>query len=73
MALTDINSEDRLVQRTFADYLRDGLGWESVYAYNTKTLGPDGPLGRTNERHVALVGDLLLRRRRRRPVRFSGK
>ena len=29
--MTDINSEDRLVQRTFADYLHDTLGWESAY------------------------------------------
>jgi len=26
MALTDINSEDRLVQQTFADHLRDAIG-----------------------------------------------
>jgi hypothetical protein len=38
------------------------LGWESVYAYNTETLGLHGTLGRTNEGHVALVGDLLLPR-----------
>jgi type I restriction enzyme, R subunit len=40
MALTDINSKDGLVQQTFADYLRDRLGWESIYAYNAETLGP---------------------------------
>ncbi len=33
--ITDINSEDRLVQETFANHLRDRLGWESVYAFNT--------------------------------------
>ena len=27
--ITDINSEDRLVQQTFAEHLRDRLGWES--------------------------------------------
>jgi len=32
--ITDINSEDRLVQQTFAAYLHDALGWESVYAWN---------------------------------------
>ncbi len=32
MAYTDINSEDRLVQKTFADHLRDVLGWESIVA-----------------------------------------
>ena len=28
--ITDINSEDRLVQQTFADHLRDRLGWDSL-------------------------------------------
>ncbi len=31
--IADINTEDRLVQRTFADHLEKMLGWESVYAY----------------------------------------
>ncbi len=56
--ITDINSEDRLVQQTFADYLRDKLGWESVYAFNEETLGPTGTLGRATEREVVLVRDL---------------
>ena len=29
--ITDVNSEDRLVQQTFAEHLRDKLRWESVY------------------------------------------
>ena len=58
MALTDINSEDRLVQKTFADHLKDHLGWESVYAYNAETFGSTGTLGRENEREVVLVHDL---------------
>lgn len=58
MALTDINSEDRLVQQTFADHLRDKLGWDSVYAYNAETFGPQGTLGRASEREVVLVRDL---------------
>jgi type I restriction enzyme R subunit len=58
MALTDINSEDRLVQRTFADHLERSLGWESVYAYNAETFGPQGTLGRASEREVVLVRDL---------------
>jgi type I restriction enzyme R subunit len=57
MALTDINSEDQLVQQTFADHL-DRLGWESVYAHNAETFGPQGTLGRTSERDVVLVRDL---------------
>jgi len=58
MAYTDINSEDRLVQKTFADHLRDQLGWESVYAWNEETFGPTGTLGRASEREVVLVRDL---------------
>src|ERR1700738_5189423 len=56
--ITDIHSEDRLVQQTFADHLRDRLGWEGVYAYNAETFGPQGTLGRANEREVVLVRDL---------------
>jgi type I restriction enzyme R subunit len=56
--ITDINSEDRLVQRTFAEHLQDKLGWESVYAWTQETFGPTGTLGRTSEREVVLVRDL---------------
>lgn len=56
--ITDINSEDRLVQQTFAEHLEQVLGWESVYAYTTETFGPEGTLGRTSERDVVLVQDL---------------
>ncbi len=45
MAYTDINGEDRLVQKTFADHLHDVLGWESVYAFNDETFGADGRSG----------------------------
>ena len=58
MAFTDINSEDRLVQKTFADHLHDVLGWESVYAFNDETFGPDGTLGRADTREVVLLRDL---------------
>ena len=56
--ITDINREDRLVQQTFADHLRDRLGWDSVYAFNTETFGPNGTLGRASERDVVLLRDL---------------
>ncbi len=56
--ITDINSEDRLVQQTFADHLEKALGWENVYAYNTETFGSQGTLGRSSEREVVLVRDL---------------
>ena len=56
--ITDINSEDRLVQQTFAAHLEKVLGWESVYAYNAETFGQNGTLGRASERDVVLVRDL---------------
>jgi type I restriction enzyme R subunit len=37
--ITDIHSEDRLVQATFANHLRDVLGWESLYAHNNEVFG----------------------------------
>jgi type I restriction enzyme R subunit len=58
--ITDINSEDRLVQQTFANHLEKVLGWESVYAYNNEAFGPQGTLGRFSERDVVLVRDLRL-------------
>jgi len=56
--ITDINSEDRLVQQTCAEHLEKSLGWESVYAYNTETFGSQSTLGRASERDVVLVRDL---------------
>ena len=31
MAVTPVNSEDQLVQETFAKHLEQVLGWESAY------------------------------------------
>jgi type I restriction enzyme, R subunit len=56
--ITDIHTEDRLVQQTFVDHLRDRLGWDSIYAYNTETFGSQGTLGRASDRDVVLVRDL---------------
>ena len=39
MAYTDVNSEDRLVQATFAEHLKNALGWESVDAGTTRPSG----------------------------------
>ncbi len=58
MALTDINSEDRLVQRTFAEHLERVHHWESVYAFDLETFGRAGMLGRESERDVVLARDL---------------
>jgi type I restriction enzyme, R subunit len=56
--ITDINSEDRLVQKTFAEYLGDHLGWDTAYAWTEETFGLAGTLGRASERDVVLVRDL---------------
>jgi type I restriction enzyme R subunit len=56
--ITDINSEDRLVQKTFAEHLEKVLGWDSIYAHNIETFGPQGTLGRASDRDVVLVRDL---------------
>ena len=58
MAVTGINSEDRLVQATFAAHLEDKLGWESVYAWNEETFGPGGTLGRAGTSEAVLTRDL---------------
>jgi type I restriction enzyme, R subunit len=55
--------EDTLVQATTAEYLRDELGWESVYAYNNETFGPEGTLGRKDDTEVVLkryLGEALV-------------
>ncbi|MFZ4440345.1 MAG: type I restriction endonuclease subunit R [Syntrophales bacterium] len=48
-------NEDTLVQQTTTDYLRDKLGWDSVYAYHKETFGPDSLLGRNSDREVVLT------------------
>jgi type I restriction enzyme R subunit len=58
MAITPINGEDRLVQKTFADHLEKVLGWESVYAWNDETFGPGGTLGRADTKEAVLTRDL---------------
>jgi type I restriction enzyme R subunit len=55
--LSDINSEDRLVQATFAEHIEKGLGWDSVYAWNDETFGPDGMLGRAYARPAVTAAD----------------
>ncbi|TQE99578.1 MAG: type I restriction endonuclease subunit R [Spiribacter salinus] len=58
MAVTGINSEDRLVQQTFAEHLEQKLDWDSIYAWNTETFGPDGTLGRSDPSEAVLIRDL---------------
>lgn len=47
-------TEDTLVQQTTAEYLEKELGWDSVYAYNNETFGPESTLGRVSDREVVL-------------------
>jgi type I restriction enzyme, R subunit len=58
VAITDINSEDRLVQETFAEHLEYRLGWDSTYAWTHETFGSEGLLGRQTEQEVVLTRDL---------------
>jgi len=48
-------NEDTLVQQTTTDYLKSKLDWDSVYAYNRETFGPDSLLGRNSDREVVLT------------------
>jgi type I restriction enzyme R subunit len=68
MAFTDINSEDRLVQKTFAEHLEHNLGWKNVYAWNEETFGPSGTLGRTDTHEVVLIRDLRAALERLNPL-----
>lgn len=57
-------NEDTLVQATTADYLKEQLGWESVYAYNNETYGAEGTLGRQSDKDVVLtryLGEALVK------------
>ena len=67
MAVTPINSEDRLVQATLAEHLEQVLGWDSIYAWNEETFGPDGTLGRADTRQAVLTRDLRAALKRLNP------
>jgi type I restriction enzyme, R subunit len=51
-------NEDTLVQQTSADYLRDVLGWESVFAFGQEDFGDDSLLGRSSQREAVLRRDI---------------
>ena len=52
-------SEDRLVQKTTADYFEEQLKWDSIFAYNDEVLGENGTLGRRSEKEIILIKYLL--------------
>jgi type I restriction enzyme, R subunit len=58
MPFTNINSEDRLVQATFAEHLEKQLGWENVYAWHEEVIGASGTLGRETKHEVVLKPQL---------------
>lgn len=47
--------EQTLIQGSAADLLRDELGRETVYAYNTEQLGETGTLGRKSYKEILLT------------------
>ena len=59
--ITNINNEDRLVQKTFAEHLEKVHGWENVYAWNKETFGLNGTLRRADTREVVLSATFMKR------------
>ena len=60
-------TEDFLVQKTTAEYMKEQLSWDLVYAYNTEDFGPDSLLGRKSDREVVLTRPLLANLKRFNP------
>ena len=48
-------SENILVQKSAGDLLRDELGWDVQFAYNTEVLGKNGTFGRTSYHEILLI------------------
>lgn len=48
-------SENKLIQDSAGNVLRDRLGWEVVFAYNQEQLGEGGALGRKTYREIVLT------------------
>ena len=48
-------SENILVQNSAGKVLKDKLGWEVVFAYNTEVLGDNGTLGRKSYKEIVLT------------------
>lgn len=51
-------SENKLVQDSAGRVLRDRLGWDLVYAYNSEVLGAHGTLGRHHYQDILLTRHL---------------
>ncbi|NBI58462.1 type I restriction endonuclease subunit R [Lachnospiraceae bacterium] len=48
-------SENILVQKNAGNLLRDELGWDVRFAYNTEVLGKDGTFGRESYKEILLL------------------
>lgn len=48
-------SENILVQESAGNLLRDELGWDVQFAYNTEVLGKDGTFGRESYKDILLL------------------
>ena len=48
-------SENILVQKNAGNLLRDELGWDVRFAYNTEVLGNDGTFGRESYKEILLL------------------
>ena len=48
-------SENILVQESAGNLLRDELGWDVKFAYNTEVLGDNGTFGRKSYKEILLV------------------
>lgn len=48
-------SENILVQNSAGKVLKERLGWEVVFAYNTEVLGENGTLGRKSYKEIVLT------------------
>ena len=48
-------SENILVQESAGNFLRDELGWDVQFAYNTEVLGENGTFGRKSYKEILLV------------------
>lgn len=48
-------SENILVQESAGNLLRDELGWDVKFAYNTEVLGESGSFGRSSYKEILLV------------------
>lgn len=69
MAKKDQYSEDLLIQEPTVEFLRKQLGWQTVFAQDEEDFAPDGLLGRSSDREVVLVREVMAALQRLNPGR----